>query len=160
MWLNLPDPWVLLINIIGIPMIHLASSWAFTKMPISLFKADQPAFRKLPGETSTIYKRSFFIGRWKHYLPDAAPWFGGFGKRKLQSQDLDFLRRFEAETCRSEVAHWAQLLAVLSFTLWTPWPWALIIWIYALASNAPCILLQRHNRLRLTRLIRRHTTSG
>jgi len=41
------------------------------------------------------------------------------------------------------------------FFLWNPW-WAdLIIVIYAVAANVPCILAQRYNRLRFHRLLAR-----
>jgi glycosyl-4,4'-diaponeurosporenoate acyltransferase len=160
MWLELPNLWIGLLNGLGIPAAHFGISWAFTKMPLACFKPTRFPFQKLPGESRQFYDQVFRVRTWKHLLPDAGPWFGGFAKKNLHSSDRDFLRYFRAETCRSEAAHWVQILVIATFTIWTPWPWALVIISYAIASNLPCILLQRQNRLRLTAILRRHEASA
>ena len=152
MWLELPYLWIGFLNGFGIPAAHLGISWLFTRMPIRWFSPDTFPYRPFPGESIAIYDRLFGLRRWKSHLPDAAPWFGGFAKRMPKSATPEFLARFRAETCRSEAAHWAQVLVIASFVLWTPWPWAVIILGYSLASNLPCIILQRQNRLRLRKV--------
>lgn len=159
MWVELPYLWIGLMNAIGIPAAHLGISWAFTKMPLLDFNPDRFPFQKMPGESRKSYDLTFRLRAWKHLLPDAGPWFGGFAKKNLHSSDSEFLKRFRAETCRSEAAHWAQVLVIASFSIWTPWPWALVIIGYAIASNLPCILLQRQNRLRLTAILHRSETT-
>ena len=62
-------------------------------------------------------------------------------------------RIFIRETRRGEAAHLAQLVVISGFSLWTPWPWALVILAWALASNLPCLALQRYNRLRFLKHI-------
>ena len=46
-------------------------------------------------------------------------------------------------------------VVILCFVTWTPWPAALVIAVYAILSNLPCIVLQRQNRLRLAAILRR-----
>lgn len=159
MFLTLPEIWIVLLNALGIPAAHFGISWAFTRAPGGLFDPARWPFRPFPGESARRYERHTFIRHWKERLPDAAPWFGGFAKKRLRGADPEFLRRFIAESCRSEAAHWAQVLVIAGFITWTPWPWALVILAYAIASNLPCILLQRYNRLRFRRVLARSAGS-
>ena len=69
-------------------------------------------------------------------------------------RDPAYLREFADENCRGEAAHYAQIPAVLLVLAWNPWPVAAgVIIVYALLSNLPCIVVQRHTRLRLKRLL-------
>lgn len=160
MWLSLPNHWIVILNVLGIPAVHFGVSWWFTRLPRSWFDPDGVPFRPLPGESSRVYRRGFGIGVWKEWLPDAGPWFGGFAKKRLAGADSAFLEAFRVETCRSEAAHVAQVLGLLGFLVWNPWPASLVIVIYALASNLPCILLQRHNRLRISRILAKRSGTG
>lgn len=153
MWLELSNFWVAVLNVIGIPAAHFGLSWWFTRMPAAWFRPGGVPFRAWPGESSGFYERVFRIKSWKHLLPDAAGWFGGFAKRRLRGRDPGYLLLFQIETCRGEAAHWAQWIVISGFVVWTPWPWALVLPVYAALSNLPCILLQRHNRLRLDKVL-------
>lgn len=158
MWLELSHRWVALLNVLGIPAAHFGLSWAFTRMPVRWFRPEAFPFRCWPGESAAMYDRGFGVKRWKGLLPDAAGWFGGFPKAGLRSRDRAYLERFRVETCRGEAAHWAQWIVITGFMVWTPWPWALVLPVYAALSNLPCILLQRQNRRRLNDVIARLRT--
>ncbi len=153
MWIELSNVWVAVLNVAGIPAAHFGLSWLFTRMPASWFRPAAFPFARWPGESAGTYDRWFRVKRWKHLLPDAAGWFGGFPKAGLRSRDAAYLEQFRIETCRGEAAHWAQWLVISGFIIWTPWPWALVLPVYAILMNLPCILLQRQNRLRLGRLL-------
>jgi len=45
MWVNLSDFWIVVLNVIGIPAIHLGISWVFIKMKRSLFDPGAPLYR-------------------------------------------------------------------------------------------------------------------
>ena len=147
--IELPTWAIVALNCLGWPLIQLGLAWGFTRLPHRWFGAP----RALPGE-DWLLRRVLRVKHWKDRLPDAAAWFdGGFAKRALRGTDPAYLRRFARETWRGELCHWCALAFVPLFFLWNP-PWAdAVILSYALAANLPCILAQRHNRLRLQRLL-------
>lgn len=154
MFLDLPSLWIVILNVVAIPLIHLSVSWWFTLIPRSSFLPGWALFRERRWESgSQTYEKIFRIRAWKNLLPDAAPWFDGFPKKTLKSRDPDYLSDFIAETCRSEAAHLTQFAGLLVTLVWNPWPAAAGVMIgYAVASNLPCILLQRYNRIRMIRV--------
>jgi len=104
------------------------------------------------------YQQTWRIEAWKGLLPEAgALYAGGFAKRAVDGRDIDHLELFVAETRRAEHAHWRMAAGVFLTPLWNPW-WALPINLaFAAGTNAPCIAVQRYNRARLRRLVRRLT---
>jgi glycosyl-4,4'-diaponeurosporenoate acyltransferase len=146
--LELPTPWVVILNILGWPVIQMGLAWIFIQLPARLFDSNYilPVYEV----EHSIYEKVFAIRRWKDILPDGATWFrGGFSKRHLHRRDSGYFNRFLQESRRGEAAHWAMLLAAPIFALWNP-PWAIAVMvIYALLANLPCIFAQRYNRLRL-----------
>lgn len=155
MWLELPVWAIALVNALGIPAVQIGISWAFTRMPAEWFDPGRFPFASWPGESARAYDRWLGTKAWKGFLPDAAPWFGGFAKKRLSASDPAFLRQFLRETCRSEAAHWTQAVLVSGFVAWTPMPWAWVIVAWAVVSNLPCLVLQRQNRRRLERVLER-----
>lgn len=102
------------------------------------------------------YERWARIKRWKDRLPEAGDLFrGGVSKRRLPAYGRDQLPRFAAETRRAELTHWLILGAAPWFFLWNPWWLGLAMVGYGIVANVPCIAIQRYNRARLLRMIRR-----
>ena len=120
-----------------------------------MFRPGSCLFRERKWEMGgRIYERRLAIRLWKDLLPDGAPWLGGFAKKSLVGRDLEYISRFRMETCRGELAHHIQIPCILTALLWNPWPLAaIVITVYAFVSNVPCIVVQRHTRHRLSRLI-------
>jgi len=146
-----------LLNCLGIPAVHLAIAW-FTEQ-----LHDERFIRPFPAEApepSGIYEKYFLIRRWKHLLPDGAPWFNGFPKKKLQSTEPAYLRKFILETRRGEFSHWIQWILISGFVVWNPFPANLIIIAYAAGSNLPCLMNLRHTRQRLIPLLLKQQGSG
>jgi len=161
MWIELPAISIVLLNVLGIPSVHLLLSWGVTHLSASRFRPEGLLYRSRAFEAGgRFYERVFLLRRWKGLLPDAAPWFSGFSKKSLLSTDPAYLARFRVETCRGEFAHWAQLCVISSFVLWNPFPANVVIILYAVISNLPCIITQRHTRLRLGRVIERGVLGG
>jgi glycosyl-4,4'-diaponeurosporenoate acyltransferase len=153
MLIELPAVWIVVLNVAGWPILQVALAWSFTRMPATWF-ASVPAQAWEDG--GRFYERIIAIRSWKRLLPDAARWFaGGFGKGTLASADPEYLQRFLRETRRGEMCHWTAIFCAPSFFLWNPWWGDLIIVAYALAANLPCILTQRYNRARMSRLLSR-----
>lgn len=146
MFLDFSNLTIVLLNCLGIPAIHLAIAWFCEQLK------DERFIRPLPDSiltASKLYEKLFLIRHWKHLLPDGAPWFNGFPKKKLQSTEPAYLRKFILETRRGEFSHWIQWIAITSFIAWNPFPANLIIILYAAASNLPCLINLRHTRQRL-----------
>jgi hypothetical protein len=51
MFLSLPNHWIIILNVIGIPLVHFGMSWLFTGLPASIFDPFLPPFSRLPGES-------------------------------------------------------------------------------------------------------------
>lgn len=141
-------------NLLGWPLIHLAISFVVLRLPARLFAQDSWITAPRSWERNgRLYRDWLRIRSWKSRLPDGAPWLGGFAKKKLNGRDPCCLERFLTETRRAEWAHWCMFGCLPLFFLWNP-PWAwLVMTAYALASNLPCILAQRYNRIALARLV-------
>jgi glycosyl-4,4'-diaponeurosporenoate acyltransferase len=148
--IELPVPWIIALNALGLPALQLGCAWLFTRLPAAWFAPPRPRW-----DHGRFYERFLGIKRWKDRLPDGAAWFkGGFAKASLRQRDPQHLARFLRETWRGELCHWTVLALIPVFFLWNP-PWAdLVIALYAIAANLPCILVQRYNRQRLGRVLR------
>lgn len=142
------------INSIGWLVVQLSIAAILTRMSSRHFRTDGllPGVR---GWEISLYRRWFRIRRWKRKLPDGSPWVGGgFRKQDLATRCPNHLHQLEIETRRGEAAHWLMLTCFPIFFLWNP-PWAwLLIALYAVAANLPCILVQRYNREVVRRMLR------
>jgi len=139
-------------NILGWPIIQLGLASVFLQLPPEWFETDTwlTAPRAWEHE-GRLYRDCFAIRKWKAFLPDGAQWLGGC-KKSLPTRYGVHLTRFLLETRRAELAHWCMLACLPIFFLWNP-SWACgVMTFYGFASNIPCILAQRYNRLILARI--------
>lgn len=158
MFLDLSVPWIVALNVGLWPLIQLGLAWVFLRLPERWF---EPPSRTWSGESAARYERLFRIKSWKDRLPDGAAWLGGgFAKKRLAGADPAYLHRFLRETRRGELCHLSAFLFVPPFALWNPWWGMVVIVLYALAANLPCVLVQRYNRLRLQGLLVRQLRSS
>jgi len=158
MWIELPNIWIAVINTLGIPAAHLIIAWLSTRLPQKLFRKSREETSNQRPLQQFVLERIFLVRKWKNRLPDAAPMFGGFPKASLASKDPRYLQEFIAETRRGEFSHWLQMLVIPIFILWTPWPGNLIILVWSVISNLPCLLNLRHIRQRMRNLLHRLTS--
>jgi glycosyl-4,4'-diaponeurosporenoate acyltransferase len=142
-------------NLLGWPIIHLTTAFVVLRLPLEKFSCDSFIYKSLAWEREGIFYRQYFaIQRWKAMLPDGAPWVGGFSKKRLGRRDRAYLRTFLLETRRAEFAHWCMLACLPIFFLWNPLWACVVMTLYAVVANIPCILAQRYNRLILVKLLR------
>ncbi len=137
--------------------LHALTGYAAHRVPLERYERDSWLFREREIERGgRLYADALAIRSWKHLLPDAGGWFaGGFPKAELAASDPAYLERFVTETRRAELGHWLAMLSTPVFALWNPW-WVLPIQAgYAVATNGPCIVAQRYNRIRLRRVLDR-----
>ena len=84
----------------------------------------------------------------------------GFAKKRLRRSDPEYFDLFVKETCRGELAHWIVILLSPLFFLWNPRYAGIIMIVYALAANMPCIIVQRYNRPQLLRILAKKRRRG
>ncbi len=140
-------------NLLGWPILHITIGGIAVRVPPRCLASETWLTAPRPWEQDgRVYRDRFAIRKWKHLLPDAAPWLGHSIKKTLPGSSPADLARFLIETRRAEIAHWFMLGCLPVFFLWNP-PWARwVMAAYALAANLPCILAQRYNRLVLSRI--------
>jgi len=145
-----------------------AASWAIWStvcgyaahsIPRAHLDRDDWLLRVRPWERGGRAYERLRIRAWKDRLPEAGALFrGGFSKRSGARHDRAHLEDFLVATRRAERAHWAIFALAPTFFLWVPafgMPWwlATAMFAYGVVANVPCILVQRYNRARLTRIL-------
>jgi glycosyl-4,4'-diaponeurosporenoate acyltransferase len=142
------------VNIFGWPIIHLTAARIFLLRSLEGYTMDSWLTRERSFERGgKFYRDRLAIQRWKRLLPDGAPWLGGMAKKRIVSHSANYLQTFAAETRRAEAAHWCMLLCTPVFYFWNPLWACLVMTVYGLASNLPCILAQRANRIQIQRIL-------
>ncbi|WP_348263233.1 hypothetical protein P8935_01445 [Telmatobacter sp. DSM 110680] len=142
-------------NLLGWPILQISIARFTLSLPLESFAGDRPFYSIRSWERSGRLYNIFAIKRWKTLLPDGGPWFGGFSKKKVAGRDPAYLQTFILETRRAEFAHWCMLCSFPVFFLWNPL-WACLVMVaYAVVANLPFIIVQRYNRLVLTRICAR-----
>ena len=146
---------IVLINTAVWMLIHFGVSWWALAVNWQSFQQDSWLYRARAFEQGgNVYQKWLRIKLWKSRLPDGASWFkGGFSKQRLAQRNRNYLIRFIAETRRSELAHWAQFGCVALFAIWNDARAMIVISIYGLILNLPCILVQRYNRFVLLSIV-------
>lgn len=159
---ELPDPAMVLVSAVAWAAISVAVGYTCHRLPTRAFDHDTALTRLRPWEAGgRAYERHLRIVRWKDRMPEAGAAFaGGFSKKHTPGRGPGMLERFVVETRRAETTHWAILACWPLFFLWCRWNVALVMGVYALAANVPCILIQRYNRARLLRILASRPGTG
>lgn len=154
-WGNFTTLQTILINAFAWAAIQVLAGLAMARVPLNNFNRDAWIFRIRQWESDRIYERGLKIKKWKHLLPDGARVSrNGFRKHTLAGWDPEYLDRFARETLRAESTHWIAIppfvfffvVNIPSVAIWMP--------LYAFAVNAPCIAVQRYNRMRINRILK------
>ena len=102
-----------------------------------------------------FYEQVFFVKRWKKFLPDGgATLGGGYAKKNLTDFSEENLNQFLIESCRAEFTHVIAIFPFWVFGFFASGKVVLIMFIYALLVNIPCIIVQRYNRPRIKKLMK------
>lgn len=154
---HLSSIWVLILDFAAWFAISIGVSYSFYRIADVKFTQDDWLTKPRAFErTNALYKKTFFIMRWKSLLPDGSGILRkGFQKKRLLSNEESYLNQFVLESRRAEWTHVVSILFIPLFLLWNTWIDEAIITLYGLVVNVPCILAQRYNRFRLTRVIAR-----
>jgi glycosyl-4,4'-diaponeurosporenoate acyltransferase len=146
----------LVVDVAAWAVIGVAVGYAMHRTPLGRLDHDTRLTRLRRWETGGRAYERIGIRRWKDRLPELGGLFAG-GVSKRSTGGRSRLERFAAETRRAEYTHWFVMAPAPLFVLWNPWPLTLVMWTYALVANVPCLVIQRYNRARLTRIAERTT---
>ena len=137
--------------------IQSATGYAVHRLPAARLDHDTWVTRRRRWERGgAFYVDQLHIRRWKGRLPEAGALFaGGFDKGGLGERSAGHLGRHVVETRRAEIGHWLAILPAPLFWRWNPRWLAVVMSLYAVVINGPCIAAQRYNRLRLVRVLDR-----
>ncbi len=135
--------------------IQVGAGYLAHRLPATWLSDDHGLLCERPWERGgRFYRDHLGVARWKRWLPEGGAVFrGGVDKRSLRGATTQHLEQYRRETRRAEIGHWLALTPLPVFALWNPpllWP-AMVA--YAVAVNVPCIVSQRYNRLRLSRVL-------
>ncbi|MEJ2629459.1 MAG: glycosyl-4,4'-diaponeurosporenoate acyltransferase [bacterium] len=161
MLIELPVHWIIIIDVMVWFIVHMSVSYLITLVPKQYINIDAWIYRERKWEDQgRLYEKVFKIKKWKDMLPDGAALFRkGFRKKRLTSVNKEYLHQFILEVCRAESAHWIVILFSPLFFLWNYWWAGIIMILYALIANIPCILAQRYNRIRFKRILNKMSTA-
>lgn len=153
--INLPLPYMLLLLFTLTPFIQVSAALICRRIPVNNFNSESIIFRTHKFEKGgRIYKSIFMVHKWKRLLPDGAKYFkGDFTKKSMLSFDAEYIDIFVKESCRAELVHWLGMIPFIIYYLITPPLVATLMVVYAIISNAPCIITQRYNRPRLKAML-------
>lgn len=140
-------------------VIHLAVGYVVHRFPVRWLSRDNSLFRDRGFERDgSLYLKKLHIMAWKDRLPEAGAMFaGGISKQRLTGDEQGGLRRFAVETRRAELTHWSAMAAGPFFVLWNPGHVVPVMIAFGVAFNLPFVMIQRFNRIRINRILRRRT---
>ena len=154
------DAVALLLDIVAWGVVHAGTGYAVHRLPLRVLRHDSWLLRERRFERSGRFYERLRVRAWKDRVPEAGALFaGGMSKRRLAS-GRSGLDRFAMETRRAELGHWSAMAAAPVFVIWNPPSAATLLLVYGVASNLPFIVIQRYNRLRVTRILTARSRRG
>lgn len=157
MLVDLSDGMAIAVSCVAWAVIGVISGYGLHRVAVTRFDHDTWLTRLRPFEDDGAwYQRHLRIRAWKDRLPEKGDLFrGGFSKRHLPGRSSEQLRRFVAETRRAETVHWVNLGSGPLFLLWCPPLLGAVMVVFGVVAHLPFVLVQRYNRGRLERVLRR-----
>ena len=141
-----------------IAAIGLATGLIGTALPRRWFDPLRFPYRTYPWEQDGRVYEKVRIRSWKDRVPDLSKYCHFMVRKKMNTRpSAEALDRLARETCVAEATHW--LLIPLSLAVIPLWEgvggW--IMFLLCALGNLPFILIQRYNRPRLLKMLRRIT---
>lgn len=108
-----------------------------------------------------VWQRLLRVRSWKDRVPEAGGMFDrDRSKRTVRSRATADLLSLRAETVRAERVHWLIFASTPVHLIWCRPILAGSMVVFGVALNAPFIVIQRYNRGRLDRVVRRRSAPG
>ncbi|MRX72272.1 hypothetical protein GJU40_08920 [Bacillus lacus] len=144
---------LLLINIIAWIIIQTGISVLAGKRTLDFMRNFQWIYKERKWEKEGRLYERLLIKKWKDKVPEAARLLNIKNSRAGGRKEK--LNLYIDRTKRSEYAHWLQIPPALLFFLWNDAVIAVYMILYALIFNLPFIMIQRYNRIRFSRAVKK-----
>lgn len=143
-------------NIITMCGVGAIIGFMFALIPQSLFNI-KIWKKSLPFEANgTFYEKYLKIHLWKDLIPQFSKMFHfGYRKDKIPVRDIPHYEMFMIETIRAEITHILLILFSPLYYICFSKGWALFAVMASIIANLPCIVIQRYNRIRISKIITR-----
>ena len=124
------------------------------RCPIGWFGRDRGPLRLTALDTPRTY-RTLRVTTLTRRLPELGSVFGGKSKAALPGMDRTSIDGYLREVRRAEWVHWISSLTIMPLWWFNPWWLALAFTVVVVGGNALFMIVLRHNRLRLLRILKR-----
>lgn len=125
-------------------------------LPRRWFSGDRWPWASAPFEKEGRFWRKLGVHRWKDKVPDMSRLLGDMVKKQLAPDGKTDYALLVQETCVAECVHFCLgLLSLGAFVLCRSGWMVCIVAVYILLGNLPFQIIQRYNRPRLLRLMRK-----
>ena len=139
-----------IVGTIGIPAF-----FAGEKIPREKLDPERFPFRSYSWEKEGRAYEKIGIQKWKNKTPDMSRYFQRtFSKQGNMLRDPAHLRRLVQETCSAELLHWILILLSFLFAVLMDEGGLLAMLLY-IVGNLVSLVIQRYNRPRIMKLIKR-----
>ena len=145
---------VLVVDIIIVAAGSIIIGAVAPRWPAAWLDRDLGPLRLMRRETPSAY-RSLGVTTLTRRLPELGSAFGGDSKAALPGRDRASIEGYLREVRRGEWVHWASCLTVLPLWFFNPWWLAVAFTFVVVGGNALFIIVLRHNRSRLLRILKR-----
>ncbi|MCX8028415.1 MAG: hypothetical protein N2712_00265 [Brevinematales bacterium] len=150
---------MIIVNSVFWISVHFFSGYLVHFIPKSFYTGNNPLFKERFWEfNGKLYEKVFLIKLWKDRLPEAGELLSinPFNKKKFLSRDKEYISRFITETCRAELSHLLPFLFLPISFVWNNFIEAMVVMVlYCVVANIPFVMIQRYNRIRLSKLNRK-----
>ena len=125
-------------------------------LPRRWFSGDRGPWASAPFEKEGRFWRKLGVHRWKDKVPDMSRLLGDMVKKQLAPDGKTDYALLVQETCVAECVHfYLGFLSLGAFALCRSGWMVCIVAVYILLGNLPFQIIQRYNRPRLLRLMRK-----
>lgn len=126
-------------------------------LPKNILHEDRFPFRSFQFEQDGKIYNQLHIKQWQKKVPDMSRILPhAMPAKRLGSDFADHLPLMIKETCVAELVHWLlSLLGLSCLNLWPGLGGAIVTALYIVFGNLPFIIIQRYNRPRLMRLMKK-----
>ena len=130
-------------------------------MPRRWFDPDNRLFAERKWENGGRVYNRIYISKWKSKLPDMSKHINTMITKRLKGKETpDDIRALISETCVAEAAHIALMAMSLGMiAIWQDIGGVICCICYAV-GNVPYIIIQRYNRPRLVKMMKRLESRG